>query len=258
MRRLISALLFMTFCTPAFASVTVQGLTLKGVTTESTRIIVVFGDSISWGTGSPRWSYRKDLQDLLGVGVYDFAGPYSDPSTPDAVYDEDHAAVGGDDSTDALARITDVTDEFTANKDWGNSWVIVMIGTNDCQAYNCTAVTTALDNIDSIIAAIRAVSADINILIVQPTPGNNGATINGRLVAFAPYLEAHMMTLIASDAKLHHFDAFSMFNDTDYCNPDYLSCLGDVIHPNSTGYNALAVGIKNCMTNFGSEFCDGN
>lgn len=224
------------------------------------------GDSITngneTGLSSSLWfGYRVMLQELFGFNVYDFVGPYNTPtgSTP---FDKDHAGLGGDNTSGVETKMpNNLTTYFPSGKDYSNSWILLHIGTNDCQSSaTCDDdPSPAVDNIEDIIDLIVAHNPSINILVALIIPANSTPTINARIEGLNVVLKTKLDTMRGLNSKINYVDMNAIFKDTSYCPTDYTTCMSDTVHPNSTyGFPAMARGWKLCMENPTAHFCNGN
>lgn len=262
MRRMLRGVLF-TMAVIVSPSILLAGLTLNGVTVNGLSVsttaplpekLMPLGDSITRGSlDTPViFGYRDHLQVLLGVGEYDFVGPYTDPDS-DATYDVDHNGVGGDDTLNILARIESNLDTYMPTPNNTNNAVLLMIGTNDIKDGFVEATT--VDNVEEIIDIIVAHDPTIKIYVATIIPSTN-STWNTNFTSYNSALVTRLTTLMGSNPNLHRVDMNAAFRT---CNSGtYTACLADSLHPNDAGYQVIANTWYSCMTDSDNEYCDGN
>lgn len=240
-----------TYCNSGFCSSTPPS-------TDHPRIMP-FGDSITFGSGSlpitARYGYRDGLQDLLGVGVYDFVGRFTDPDTSTA-YDVDHSGRGGDDTRNLLERIDSELATYFPLPNPSGSWIILMIGTNDIKDQEITETQT-IDNVQELIETIDDWDSSINILVNTIIPSTD-SVYNPNFTAYNAALVTRLETLNNSKANLFYGDMNAKFrtcNGGNYAPPN---CMSDKLHPNNFGYTFLERGIYDCMQSSTNQYCNGN
>lgn len=97
--------------------------------------ILFIGDQITRGINDPSgFGFRDHVQNLLGPGLWNFVGPYTDPATH-RVLDVDHAGDNWNDTSLARKQIKQLLWNFMdpeAKKDW----VLIHLGTVDIMTNN--------------------------------------------------------------------------------------------------------------------------
>lgn len=245
-------------------------LSLTAGMLESNRRIYAVGDSITRGfTDSPVYfGYRDHLQESLGVGAYDFVGPYSDPST-DVSYDVNHGGLNGRKSAALLAKIDQDLNVYLPKPNTPDTKVLVFIGTND-SAGSTPGVPpppvppqTAVNNVVSIVNKITAYDSNIHVYVALITPhrGKGSVKNNPNFIAYNSALRPAILSLNSSNPKVHLVDMYKAFeNDTfgllggQYLNTAY----NDDTHPNDLGYRVIAKQWYACIQNPLSVNCDGH
>jgi lysophospholipase L1-like esterase len=195
--------------------------------------LLPLGDSISEGWPDD-FGYRNHLQDLLGIGVYDFVGPFTDPDS-DATYDVDHAGVGGERTDQIESRVDSTLDTYMTNLESG-SCVLIHAGTNDANQNYSGGATAWVANVEDMIDLIHAHDSSIDIYVALIIPSTDG-TINGRITTFNAALESMLETYQGTKANLYIVDMYARFTS----NVDWASeWMYDSLHPNDTGYSIMA------------------
>ena len=207
--------------------------------------IMPLGDSITKGTGeSTLWSYRDHLQDLLGIGTYDFVGSYTDPDS-NATYDVEHSGIGGNRTYAVEARVlAELQSYMPAGTNNSNSKVLLHIGTNDidtdCNGCSDSVLFGMVQNVIDTINIIDTHDSliDVYVATVIPKWSTSSPTdwvrFNTRLV--------EQVALLAK-TNLYVVDMYDAFTDTGNCSPNQNACLkNDVgeVHPNNQGYQVMA------------------
>ncbi len=239
-------------------------LTYSGVKIVNRKILPL-GDSITEGSVASNPYWRDDLQDLLGIGFYDFVGDRRSPTSSSFWnYDMEHAGIGGQQTTAILARLPDLlTTYFTAGTDFAHSFVLIHAGTNDCFQYACDVSTTALDNIEDMIDLVMAHNSQLRVIVALIIPSNKPAPDedeNARIQAFVPLLEARLQSLQATyPNRIVIADMNSEFLNTSNCSPDIAGCLdSSEVHPDATGQAVMAAQWKRCIDSPTNQGCNGN
>jgi Lysophospholipase L1 and related esterases len=178
--------------------------------------------------------YRVGLQDILGVGAYDFVGPYTDDPNPP--YDMDHAGVGGESSEDTLARIGGILDTYMPTPNDAGSIVFVYTAGNDYGEGMSNAETTAA--LDDIVDAIVAHDPTLTIIIgnLKPRWDTAGyeADVPNRMGAIWDWFVAKLATV----PKLQLLEMWELVTANSNYKTEWYNV--DKIHFNSTGYGKMA------------------
>lgn len=219
--------------------------------------LMPFGDSITFGSGSTptplKFGWRDDLQDFIGVGTYDFVGPFTDPDTS-AIYDVDHNGRGGDDTRDLIARLATALSTYFPLPNPTGSRILLMIGTNDIKDGEI-GQTGTIDNVETIINTINTWDSSIAIYVGTIIPSTN-STFNTNFTAYNSALVTRLITLMASKANLHRVDMNAKFRT---CNGGfYTACFFDSLHPNNLGYASLGDAWADCFASNSNAYCDGH
>lgn len=279
MKKLI---LFILFCFLAFNAHagTATGVTLVGTGFNQGIVnkILPVGDSITAGVGwdndgdsSNDWGWRKELQDLLGIGVYDFAGSVTRP-TSDATYDVDNWGTSGQVANWFLTSAGPTNGMiYELNRSMNNagpeSKVLLHVGTNDIirQYTDDINKKTNAEIITSILAIIDVIhnfnpSIDIYCALIVPDRRSGQEVYWG---AFHDDLEAALITKQATVTNLVIVDMYEAFVNDRYgdCGGDwYNNCMnpfsGD--HPSATGYTVMAKQWNACIQSSSNPGCNGN
>lgn len=243
--------------TPSYATVTYKGVTATGVYTSSgtgvsvIKVLLPLGDSITVGAGST-YGYRKQLQDSLGIGEYDFVGSFSNPSS-DATYDVHHAGVSGENTTQILARLQG---ELDTNFDGIQNGSIILIhaGTNGVSS------GSNVPNVQTMLDRIFTKNPGIKVYVALIIPNKVGATETAT-IAYNASLLSMLQTYQGTNSNVHIVDMHSNFiNDTfGTCSGDWATnCMGDNTHPNTTGYTSMGLQWASCISSSSNTNCDGN
>lgn len=270
-------LLLLIFPSLAFA----DGVTYTGMKVKSNKkkAILCIGDSITAGVGwdndgnvANDWGYRKKLQDLLGIGVYEMVGSVNRP-TSDATYGVANWGVSGQiaqwfissgGNTDGI--------RFEIQRSMSNlsddSVVLLHVGTNDI-------ILQYLDNVNK--RSNVAIIADINTLIDRIYDANKKIKILVALIVpdrragqetfwgvFHDDLKAALITKQATVPTVVIVDMYEAFVNDRYgvCSGDWFNnCMnpfsGD--HPSFTGYEGvMARQWADCIQSKTNPGCNGN
>ncbi len=213
--------------------------------------IMPVGDSNTEGlssTGNREFTYRKEMQIILGAGTYDIVGPRQRPSS-DPTYDVDHDGIGGQNSTQIEARLlTDLTNYMSSYV--AGDLVIIQAGTNDGKLDTVGERETARDNVEDMIDIAEAFnpSLDVYILAIWPTPianGSFGEMINSDVILYNDILKTMVVSRQVTKSNLYFVDIYkSIMEDTRGFCPTSEDCLyGDFYHPKYEGYQAAGQAI---------------
>lgn len=259
MKRIVFIIIFLSICSEVFA------LTYSGVKIVNRKILPL-GDSITEGdvSGDPYW--RNDLQNLLGIGSYDFVGNRRSPTSSSYWnYDMEHAGIGGQQTAAIEARLPELlTTYFTAGTDFEHSFVLLHAGTNDCFQYSCDVSATALDNIEDMIDLIMAHNSQLKVIVALIIPSDKASPEeyqNTRIQNFVPLLRTRLQSIQSTyPNRIIIADMNAEFLNTANCSPDIAACL-DVdfgVHPNTTGQAIMAAQWKRCIDSPSNQGCNGN
>lgn len=281
MKKLIITLSLLFLITGVSSAGTASGVTIAGSGFNQGIVnkILPVGDSITAGVGDADdgdstndWGYRKKIQDLLGIGVYDFAGSIDRPTAGDATYDVDNWATSGK-VTNWFLTSTGPTDGIlyelnrSMNNAGPNSKLLLHIGTNDMilqylDDINKKTNAQIITSITSIIDVIHNFNSNITIYCALIVPARR----SGQEVfwgAFHDDLEAALITKQATVTNLVIVDMYEAFINDRYgdCSGDwYNNCLnpfsGD--HPSATGYTVMAKQWNACIQSNINPGCNGN
>lgn len=190
--------------------------------------LLPLGDSITEGYPAPFYfSYRGTLQRLLGMGAYDFVGPFRN-GVGDGDYD--HSAVSGQETPQILNRLRQNLTNELADAPSG-SVVLIHAGTND--VLNGNSIESTIANIRAMVDAIVQHDAQIGIYVSTIIP------IDGPANARAQELNSEIRSYVASAhiPQLYLVDQYAAF----VSQPDWQTTLMvDGVHPNAKGYDVMA------------------
>ncbi|MBW1294046.1 SGNH/GDSL hydrolase family protein [Aquimarina litoralis] len=128
--------------------------------------ILCIGDSRVAGARPEYESYRYEFWKLMKSGGYNFnlIGPLEDtanyPTFMDTTFDNDHAGIGGIDTSGVLEEL----DDFLGSANRAADVVLLGIGGNDV-ADNIRPVDEVIQNIGVIIDGIQASNANVTIVV---------------------------------------------------------------------------------------------
>lgn len=218
----------------------VSAQTLSGVYIKRPAVLTL-GDSIVLGTGSTSlWSFRKDLQVLLGAGVFDFVGGDTDPDFAEGSYGNHHDGHGSKTTGNALTdfplnRILNASLHKPSAK---NSMVLIHLGTND--VHLGVAEATSVQNMIDIVTLIHNYDSTIDVYVAKIIPDRIGSE-ETLVDSYNSALNTAMVALQGSLPKtnLYIVDMNAAFENLANCNP-LSACYSDTIHPNDTGYQIMA------------------
>lgn len=230
------------------------------------------GDSITVGLADTPllFGYRDHLQQLLGRGIYDFVGRFTDPDT-NTMFDVDHGAVSGTRTANILARIQNDLNTFMPTPNSSDSKVLLFIGTNDSASSTGDNLpppvtpTQATANVVSIINIITAHDSNINIYVALITPHKEAGSVknNTNFINYNNVLGPAILAINATNPKVHLVDMYSAYvNDTFgilgglYKTNGYAS--GDDTHPSDKGHQTIARQWYSCIQDSSNVNCDGN
>lgn len=245
-----------------YATVNISGrvifsgnVALNGGTTATFPLkIMPLGDSITRGsTDTPDiFGYRDHLQDSLGIGAYNFVGPFKDPTT-NATYDVDHDGEGGDDTNNIISRLSSNLSTYLPLPNNPSSKILLMIGTNDIK--DGFSEATTVNNVETIINTIVAYDPTIKIYVATIIPSTN-ATWNANFTSYNTALVTRLTSMMISNSNLHRVDMNAKFRT---CNGGlYTTCYNDSLHPKDIGYQSIAAGWYSCILSSSNTYCDGN
>lgn len=269
MRKILTIILVLIFPVASFAGPSVSGGASKsggydaggaGTGNVDPKRILPFGDSLTLGQNdSPIvFGYRDHLQDLLGIGVFDFVGDQTSPST-DPVYDVSHSGIGGNTTTQMQSRLAALLTNYMGAPNDSTSAIIMMGGTNDINGCDPTCSSTDYNGtatrISAMIDAIDTHDANIRVYVGLIPPRADSASKDTESAALNATLKTMLDTKKASKVNLHYYD----LNAATKANASWETDYGwSGSHPNDAGYQVWATTIYNCMNNSSSTYCDGN
>lgn len=280
MKFFLSILFLLILNSQAFPSVTSKGVSASfaGIETGKLKKLLTVGDSVTAGVGwdndgdvSNDWGYRRDLQDLLGIGTYKFVGSINRP-TSDATYDVANWGTSGmaaDWFPNGFAGENGLRQEFNRsfNNSSPDSIILIHVGTNDVLAQYLDSVgkrTNAqiIGNINTLIdySYDNNPNAKILVALIIPDRRPGQATFWG---AFHDDLKAALITKQATVPTLVIVDMYEAFINDRYgdCAGDwYNNCMnvfaGD--HPSATGYTVMAKQWNACIQSNTNPGCNGH
>lgn len=273
MKKILALVILITFPSSAFAVGKSIGTTMAGgKTTVLRKALFTAGDSITHGVGGDGdgdstndWGYRKHLQDNIGVGVYDFIGSLTSPTT-DATYDVNNYGTSG---WAAAFLNTGMTTEapLSLSNLSSSSIMLLHIGTND----------VILQSIDDpgkhtnaqIIASINSVidkferycpSCKVYVALIVPFRQVDMATWWD---PFWTDLKAAMELRQSTDSNIVIVDMYNAFlsDRYGYCSGDwYNNCMNvfSGAHPSDNGYRTMADQWAACINNNSAVGCNGH
>jgi lysophospholipase L1-like esterase len=202
---------------------TVQSSIKSQPVDHSTITIMPLGDSITAGVGSSTHAgYRSQLwSDCLTAHWHiQFVG--SQLSGPASLTDRAHEGHPG-------WRIRQISDHVV---NWLQIYkprvVLLQIGTNDIVYHD--AVSTAPDRLRSLILQIHETLPGTTIIVAQITPLRNAA-LNSQVIAYNLAIPSIVQGLTMQGLPIRYVDMYHAVPVSD---------LEDGIHPNDSGYNAMA------------------
>lgn len=269
--RKIFVLLFLLFSFCSEASIIQKGsVSVTGIMYQSTPEaggqprILTMGDSNTAGQGGfPErlCAYRCDLQDTVGVGVYDMVGDFQSPSS-DPTYDVDNSGVGGETTAQIEARVADDLDTYLLPCVSGDV-IVLNGGTNDGLLDTQGERDAARDNIEDMIDLVESFNTtngcNVKIIVATIIPVKTGSSI--ALADVASYNE-EVKTMVegrqTTNSNLYISDVYTAFvsDTTGLCSGDYdNNCMYayDAEHANLTGYTVMGTVIGNAITNCAGE-----
>ena len=185
---------------------------------EGELLILPLGDSRVEGARPFFESYRYELWKNLLENNFDvdFTGPETDPASypvfMEQTFDNDHAGIGGDTTSDVLARL----DEALTSSSVAPDVVLLGIGGNDL--LGGVPVTTIIANINDIIDKIQTENERTIILLEQIAPGrsdintpellNSFSQFNAEILETATNQKNNSSTVIAVDMSSNWGDQF--------------------------------------------------
>lgn len=260
MKKILFLFLILFAASTAQADVTISGTVSIGEATvkeqlcdSSARFISIYGDSISLDVHDKcqdGYSYRYYLQQLLGVGCYDFVGGANNPPVEVDNFDNDSYAVSGENCSETRTRFEgNMATAFDSYTDKSNSWIIIQCGTNDIADGRTEQQT--LDDIEAMIDYAETNEPDINILVM--TSGTHNTTSNNNAMASqADAVEAMINTKQATKSNVY------VFNMNDWWvslgqTAGYGTYYWDYVHLNDTGCRKVATYVFPIIRGFCSE-----
>jgi lysophospholipase L1-like esterase len=207
--------------------------------------VMPLGDSITYGyrtggtcpAGSAEGGYRTGLYSRLaaaGVTV-DFVGGLS--NGPSTLPDKDHEGHCGwrIDEVDGPGGATLAGYLAAAQPDV----VLLHLGTNDMNQDDATyPAATAPGRLSTLIDHIYAARPAATVYVASLVPSTN-ATINNRIIAFNKALPGIVAQKVAAGHDVRYVDLHDAL---------LTSQLIDVLHPNAVGYDAMAQGWYDALT----------
>jgi len=199
--------------------------------TENQIAILTLGDSRVEGARPEFESYRFELWKNLVAADFDinFIGPFEDnASYPDFQgrnFDNEHAGIGGNQTTDILSRIEGALNSASRAPDV----VFLGIGGNDI-LNGQTNLETVLDNISTIIDQIQASNDRVVIFLEQITGVRSDVsyapTLNDLLPLFASRIEEIANEKTNSTSMVIAVDMYTDFPDTHFTDDVHFNEFG--------------------------------
>ena len=196
--------------------------------------ILPLGDSRVEGARPVYESYRYELWKNLVEGNYDidFVGPErDDASYPEFMglrFDEDHAGIGGDRTTDVLRRLEEVLENVPEPPQ------VVLLGIGGNDLLGGSTVGAVIDNINQIIDRLQQENPSVLILVEQIAPGRSNF-MNTQSEADFREFQQDIASLVVSqtegDSRVVAVDMYSDWRD---------AYLADVVHYNEAGAREVA------------------
>lgn len=230
---------------------------VPGTGTAST--IMAVGDSITAGTGSSSgYGYLPYLADILGTG-YSFVGP--NPSLPNTYANAGYPGYTTGDFLKEGTYTTVVSPTGQSYELMGQlaytyqpDIILLHIGTNDL--LNNVTAGTAYDRVVDMLSWVYGTMKQedygftTDVYLSQIIPYNNDSSANAEITLFNSLLQNSLQATLSSDSRfaptttsaprliVQLVDMNSIFyNEDGELNTAYFS---DIIHPNDSGYNAMA------------------
>jgi lysophospholipase L1-like esterase len=248
MKNIIFLIIILLFSSNCFSEVLIINGSIVNAILNEKKQLLSLGDSISSGT------YQNELQDILGIGEFDFIGSkktnnYFFP------YDIDHEGNPGY----RTSQIESLLDNYlitymTTEISTAENIVLLHIGTNDITSTIPT--NEIVDNVEDIIDIINSFNSSISVYVALIIP-RIGATHETYNTALNTMLENYQIT----KTNLYIVDMNSAFvNDTfNDCNSNWEeNCMLDTLHPNILGQTTMAKQWAACMASPTATNCNGN
>ena len=197
--------------------------------------ILTLGDSRVEGARPEYESYRYELWKNLVSASYAFnlIGPFEDnasyPAFMGADFDNEHAGIGGDTTSDVLARLDAALNSASRAPDL----VVLGIGGND--VLQGVPVSTVVSNINTIIDRIQIVNPEVTVFLElisgvrSDVP--NAASLNEMVTDFVDQL-----SIIATDQTTNTSKIIIVDMNTNILDSYY----ADDVHFNEIGAKAIA------------------
>lgn len=226
----------------SFAGIKYDGFLISGITSGDGELrtvkpmILCMGDSITRGADTEHNSYRGPLQDLLGLGKYNFVGAYSWGS---AKYDTDNSGVAGENAKSITDRF--ISTEIHNFGDSPKNKIIIYAGINDYGDGHTVETTSA--EIERLLrfAHYYFPNTAIYVCLINSTQ-------NGNLDTWITNYNVLNLALVNSFKSVHSktyaVDVRTLFES----NPDYKTeYYFDDYHPNEAGNAVIAQAIYNSI-----------
>lgn len=229
------------------------------------------GDSLTFGfVGDDNsCAYRDHLQDLVGVGTFEFTGSSSSCNNVSASYDKHYVGGNGWNTYDLNTELTSIVstlipEGYTESE----SWLILLIGANDWAG--CTPnFNTICPDEDLTALATRTIDlADIyltqyptaNVLILYPLPyGGSSTGSNKSATAFPAFMDAAVDTAQAAGKNITGCNTNALFHDNGQTSGSASALYYDYAHPTDLGHQLLAEGAHQCLVNCSNySYCNGS
>lgn len=262
--RYLIGILAATLCFMGFAA-TFSG-TMVGGTTSTRAIprVLAIGASNTGGQGTTgnvrQFAWRKEFQDITGIGNYNMVGDYQTPPSSDEIadgYDLDNSGVGGETSAQIEARLLNDLQQYMSVHIAGDA-VVIEAGKNDSNLNSAGDREGARDNIEDMIDIVQTFNPDIAVyvLLIEPVNEGAGTMLNADIVTYNALVSVMLETYQGSKSNLYYIDIYDAFisDTTSLCSSDWLNnCWQDHKHPNALGYQVMGRVIGNSFLDCSTE-----
>lgn len=204
---------------------------------SDTYYIMSIGDSRIDGARPDFESYRYEFWKNMVDSDYkfDLVGPFTDKDHSGNYdeykgqeFDDDHAGIGGDKTTNVLDRLEEALDVVIGGPD------IVLLGIGGNDILEGGEVNATIDNLNQIIDAIQAKNSNVVILLEEIAPGKTAFMTTEFTTKFNEYnaeIPAVASAQSTGDSQVIVVDMTPGWQD---------SYLADDVHYNETGAKIIA------------------
>lgn len=196
--------------------------------------ILPLGDSRVEGARPAFESYRYELWKNLVAQNYDidFVGPEVDnanyPPFMNQTFDNDHAGIGGDQTSNVLERL----DEVLSASPEPPEFVLLGIGGNDL--LDGVSIDDAISNINAIIDRLQTNNPNVTILIEQIAPGQSELMATALSTVFAQFNQ--QIPIVANQQSNSTSSVIVVDMSSDWSD----AFLADEVHYNEAGAKEVA------------------